>query len=1201
MNKYNVLFIVVVTFLLSCSNDKKAQIETIIPKRTEVKGYIVPKDSMAQPNVITVDENKLKKIALGKPKIVPTNLNVHSAGKPKVIVAGKPSVCVLGKDSFSLPKIVPATDSSFVAKHPKPVSSLSLRMKDAAIYNIQYLDVDQGMSSSIIRSMKQDKRGNLWFGTNGSGVSKYDGKTLTHFTTKEGLSSDYVWSIVEDKSGNLWFATYNGGVTKYDGKFFTHYTEKSGLSTKSLLAVAEDKKGNLWFGTNGAGVNKYDGKTFTHYSTNQGLSSNTVLSILEDKSGNIWFGTYDGGLSKFDGKSFTNYTTNEGLSKNTIYAIIEDKSGNIWIGTEGGGVNKFDGKSFTIYTKNDGLNSNFIRAIIEDKSGNLWFGTKDGGVCKFDGKIFTHYADKEGLSDNNVLSMLQDKSGYFWFGIFGSGVSRFDDNSFTHYTIMQGLSNNGVRSILEDKKGNLWFGTTGGGLNKYDGKSFTHYTEKDGLINNSVWSILEDKSGNLWIGNSGDGLCRFDGKTYTHFTENETMLNNRVWCALEDKKGTLWFGSYGKGLSKFNGKTFTHYTIKEGLSSNLILSLLEDKNGNLWIGSEDGGLCKYNGKTFTHYNANHGLGNNHIASMFEDKRGNLWFGTIGAGVSKYNGKYFTNYTEKEGLGNNNIWSIKEDKNGNIWLSTEKGLNCIVKQKQSSTTSKQNEIDTNFNPQIISFGKEDGLKSEKFIERSVLFDSKNCMWWGSGKALTKLDMSKFVFNKKEPKIQLENIFIQEKFVDYRSLKATKKDSAKTATNFKDINFKEVADFYNYPSKLELPYYLNHLTFYFSAIDWYAPNKLKFQYKLEGLDKDWSALTADNKVDYRNISFGKYTFKVKAIGSAGKWSKVIEYAFVIKPPLWRTWWAGSMYALLTIIVVVVIVKFNVKKLRVRAEELNVKINEATQEIKEQKKILEVRHKEITDGINYAERIQRALLASKQLLDENLNDYFVLFNPKDVVSGDFYWAAKLNNGNFALVTGDSTGHGVPGAIMSIVNIASLKEALLQGITRPDLFLNETRRLIIENLKNDGSPEGGKDGMDGSLLSFDFKNNTLQCASASSPIWIIRTSSSSEVGNKPELIEIKADRFPIGKHDKDDTSFTLHTINLQKGDVVYTLTDGFPDQFGGIKGKKFKHKHLKEFLLEIAHEPMQTQKQKLNASFESWKADLEQVDDVTLIGIRI
>jgi serine phosphatase RsbU (regulator of sigma subunit) len=312
--------------------------------------------------------------------------------------------------------------------------------------------------------------------------------------------------------------------------------------------------------------------------------------------------------------------------------------------------------------------------------------------------------------------------------------------------------------------------------------------------------------------------------------------------------------------------------------------------------------------------------------------------------------------------------------------------------------------------------------------------------------------------------------------------------------------------------------------------------------------------------------------------------------------------TVYAIIAVALILSIVWWNGRKLKARAEELKEEVEKATVTIVEQKKVVEEKHKEITDSINYAERIQRALLASKALLDEILNDYFIVFKPKDVVSGDFYWATKLSNNNFALLTADSTGHGVPGAIMSILNISCLEKSVeVEKLSAPHEILNHTRTKIIETLKNDGSAEGGKDGMDGSLLSFDFKTNILQCASANSSIWIIRNVSNTELERKPKLIEIKADRFPIGKHDRDTTSFTLHTINLHKGDVVYTLTDGFPDQFGGLKGKKFKHKHLKELLLEIANEPMQTQQQKLNSAFESWKADLEQVDDVCLIGVRI
>ncbi|MHB8259069.1 MAG: SpoIIE family protein phosphatase [Bacteroidia bacterium] len=310
----------------------------------------------------------------------------------------------------------------------------------------------------------------------------------------------------------------------------------------------------------------------------------------------------------------------------------------------------------------------------------------------------------------------------------------------------------------------------------------------------------------------------------------------------------------------------------------------------------------------------------------------------------------------------------------------------------------------------------------------------------------------------------------------------------------------------------------------------------------------------------------------------------------------------------------------------------------EIEHQKKIVEEHHKDIIDSINYAERIQRSFIATKELLDEHLTlnpspkerdlketsplsfgegqgvrsgaDYFVFFKPKDIVSGDFYWASKLSNGNFALATADSTGHGVPGAIMSLLNVTSLEKAI-ENNTQPADILNATRKIIIERLKKDGSPEGGKDGMDCSLIVFEAPpppeggiNEGLQnppsggrgakliVAAANNPVWIVRGT---------ETIEIKPDKMPVGKHDKQANSFTQQEIELKSGDVIYTLTDGFPDQFGGDKGKKFMSKNLRELLAANAHLPMQAQKELLDNTFINWVGNLEQVDDVTLIGVRV
>ncbi len=259
--------------------------------------------------------------------------------------------------------------------------------------------------------------------------------------------------------------------------------------------------------------------------------------------------------------------------------------------------------------------------------------------------------------------------------------------------------------------------------------------------------------------------------------------------------------------------------------------------------------------------------------------------------------------------------------------------------------------------------------------------------------------------------------------------------------------------------------------------------------------------------------------------------------------------------------------------------------------QKQIIEEKHKEITDSINYAERIQRSFLATQQHLDQNLSEYFILFKPKDIVSGDFYWSATLNNGNFAFATADSTGHGVPGAIMSLLNITSLEKAI-EVHSDPTEILNATRSIIIERLKKDGSDEGGRDGMDCSLCVYDFKKFKLYIASAHNPVWIVR---------EQKVVEIKPDKMPVGKHERKNTSFSLHEFDLQKGDVVYTLTDGFSDQFGGAKGKKFMSKNLREIILKNSSLPLSDQKQALEKAFASWVGNLEQIDDVTIVGVRV
>ena len=336
--------------------------------------------------------------------------------------------------------------------------------------------------------------------------------------------------------------------------------------------------------------------------------------------------------------------------------------------------------------------------------------------------------------------------------------------------------------------------------------------------------------------------------------------------------------------------------------------------------------------------------------------------------------------------------------------------------------------------------------------------------------------------------------------------------------------------------------------------------------ETFTKDVNGIIVNVKIEYSEANAAKETK-----------SKIIKFGLVFL----------SILILCVMAFLYFIVKSK-KKVQIQKQEITLQRDE----LKFQKHLVEEKHREITDSINYAERIQRSFLATKEQLDEQLKDYFVLFQPKDVVSGDFYWAHTLRNGNFALVTADSTGHGVPGAIMSLLNTSSLEKAVELGINEPAEILNHTRQTIIERLKKDGSAEGGKDGMDCSLISFNKEKTKLVYAAANNPIWIIRNN---------ELIELKSDKMPVGKHDRDSVSFTQHEVELQKGDMIYALTDGFPDQFGGPKGKKFMYKKLKELLISIAHQSSKEQQSVLRDTLKDWMGHTEQVDDVTVIGVRV
>jgi ligand-binding sensor domain-containing protein/signal transduction histidine kinase len=946
----SVFFINALLLLISCGQYNTQQLNLNQVKITAAKGYVVSEDSLSEPEVFFVDESKLKKVQTGEPKVIVRNPNIFPAGKPKVVLAGIPLVVTPGTGSFSQPKTVPAIDHPFLSGVPEVIIAKEMGNKDQNPENFSFFGLLQGLKNRNIICSFEDDSGNIWFGTSGGGASKYDGKSFTHFTRKEGLSNNIISAIREDKSGNIWFGTNGGGVTKYNGRTFTHFTDKEGLSNNFVYSILEDKSGNIWFGT-GSGVSIYDGKSFTHYKGKEGFSNSSVSAIAEDKSGNIWFGTGGDGVIRYDGKSFAHFTVKEGLSDQRVRCILEDRVGNIWIGTGGNGVTKYDGKYFTCYSENEGLISNNISSILEDKSGNIWFGS-GSGVTKYDGKSYSHFTLKEGLSNNQVHSMLEDRSGNLWFTTF-SGVSKYSGRIFTHFTEKEGLSNSYVRSILQDRNGNLWFGTFGGGVTKYDGKVFSHYTMNQGLNNNQINAIAEDKSGNLWFGTSMGGITKYDGKSFTFFTQKEGLISDNVLRIISDTSGNLWVGT-SVGVSKFDGKSFTNFTSKEGLSNNQVHSILEDTSGNLWFGTNGGGVTKFDGKNFTHFTEKEGLSSNDVYSIVEDQSENLWFGTMGGGLTKYDGVNFTHLTEKEGLSNNYVGSILEDRKGNLWFGTRFGLNKLTKEKSAifSDKVKSNNVQKG-DIYFKNYNYDDGFLGIACNNNSIWESKDGTIWIGTNERLTAFHPEGEIEDNIAPNIQLTSLELFNENIDWAHLEYKQDSSFLLGNGVRVGNFKfeGISKWYNLPEHLSLAYNNNYLTFYFIGITMVQSKNVKYQYTLEGMDKNWSAVSSSNNAPYGNLSQGTYTFRVKAMNSEGYWSPENNYTFQIRPPWWKTIRAYGFYLILFAIMIYAAFRLLHNRL--------------IQKEKERNRILELEHsKEIENAYTKLKVTQKQLLQSEKM---------------------------------------------------------------------------------------------------------------------------------------------------------------------------------------------------------------------------------------------
>jgi len=935
----SVIFILLALLSACSSQENNTGLMYKSPKTATIVGYTVPADSLTEPVVIQAGEPAIVKV--GKLTETPANLNIKLAKEPRVLKVLNPVINIMGKNGIELPYTVQTIEKPFFCKAPEVVLVKDAYIKDVNPQNFSSFSKLQGLRSEQVRSLIQDRMGNIWLGTD-DGATKYDGKYFSHYTTEQGLKNSLILSVFQDKAGNLWFGTSRGGVTRYDGRYLTNFTTKEGFPDNEVNCIFEDSEGNLWFGTAGGAV-KYKDKQLTIYTTKQGLGHNDIRSILQDNSGRIWLSSNGGGISIFEGDSFSNYSEKEGLTQRFIGSLYKDKEGNIWLGTAGTGLMKFDGSHFYVYAKEEGLCNNLVRSIIQDEEGNMWFGTLEGGISKFDGKYYTNYTVNDGLSSNTIRSSLKDKNGNLWFGTRGGGLSRFDGNLFTHMTTNEGLSNNRVMSILLDNSGIMWLGTFGGYVTKYstrevDGikqKFYSHFGDNGVLSNSRVYSIIQAKDGNIWFGSDGGGISKFDGNKTITYSRDQGLPNTLVRKICQDRNGDFWIATYGSGVSKFDGKNFTNYSKKQGLSSNNILCIMQDSAGNLWFGTYGGGVTFFNGKDFIHYTTDQGFFNNTVYSIIQDSKGIIWFGTGGDGLIKYDGKSFTRYAEESGLNSNHVLSLFQDSKDNIWVGTRFGFSLLKANSLENIKKNQKA------PPFKSYNYEDGFIGIGCNLGAIAEDKDGTIWFGTTDRLTAFHSDKEKTDTMSPNLQLYNIQLFNEDIPWTEL-AVNRDTTIMLHNgvrVGKIKFDSLSEWYGLPENLSLFYKHNYLTFKYIGISQKETKKIKYQFMLEGLDDNWNVPTDRTEVSYGNLNYGKYVFKVKAMNSEGYWSNEVSYHFSIRPPWWNTWWFYILSVLILIGLIYGLIIYRERRLMLDKQILQLKVDEQTSQLTEKNEELQI----------------------------------------------------------------------------------------------------------------------------------------------------------------------------------------------------------------------------------------------------------------------
>ena len=1072
--------------------------------------------------------------------------------------------------------------------------------------------IESGMSQTRVNISFTDSYGYLWIGTS-EGLNRFDGYKFIIFKhipyDSTSLSQNFIRCIAEDKDANLWIGT-DAGLNFFDrksGKFkqYIHNPDDSTtISAHQILSVYTDNKGYIWVNTEES-LDRIDHLNnrilhFPHKGNgfiNGSVSQNS--QIVEDLNGNLWFSNSNGLFSynpeTYELTNFLNIPSNsESLSHNEVLSIYKDKQGTIWVGTKNG-LNRFNPhrRNFEryLYSNRDetSLDFNSINTILEDNKGVFWLGCNKGLILFDQSNSRTVYLsnlliNKSLFSIGLVNNLFQDKSGIVWMsgfqGLFkiDTKLKKFSVYNSSFYSF-PALSGDMISCVFKESDELIWVGIWENGLNilnRKTGEVEKYYSANPNrsrrISSNKVRCLLQDHTGTIWLG-SIYGLDIFDPATRSFIPFREKypsvssgILNNRrIICITEDSKGDIWIGT-DKGVLRFQRrfKLFTSYNkiYNDNITAeiNLVFALAHDKNNKIWIGTDNGLNCYDPDKDLFYRYEETGkikdLSSRIIYSLFFDSHNTLWVGTS-SGLNRYNPKEenFDVFTEANGLPNDLINAILEDENYCLWLSTNKGL------------SRYDILKNEFS----NFDLSEGLQSFEFNHSVARKAMDGEFFFGGISGFNSFYPRNLPLNPYLPEIVVTSFEIMDN-------KGYISEYSGGEYKFIDVRFNQ------------------SFTIKFAALDFTLPARNQFEYSLslKGKDGQWISIRNQNSLTFSNLPQGEYILKIRGSNNDLIWNKEGAELYITSiAPFWRKKSAMVLYFLISVYIIYSLIQFRTKSLR-KSNRILRDRHIAAKEISRQKDMLTLRNKNIEDSLNYAQRIQKAMLTTTKQFRAILPSSFIFHKPKDIVSGDFYWISE-QEGKIFVAAADCTGHGVPGAFMSLISFELFRKIIkTEKVYKPSSILNEMNKNFEEIF---GNVEDIiiRDGMDLSFCVFDKAMQKLEFSGAFNPLYIVRDN---------KLIQLKGDHLSIGAEIGSDTPpkvFTNHSFQLETNDMIYMFSDGYADQFGGPEGKKFKYLRFRHLLLNVHQLPLEKQKIILEESIEEWRGNSEQVDDILIIGIRI